>query len=345
MCLFTDVIIMISQSSRFSSMQRFSSTAVRALHCLVLLLLTCVDVMTEVSAFLVSAPWMPHSWTAPCPRASVHRRQQLTVKTQKSSSWRFALFGELDDKRIQDKDRTPQELLEQARILREEIKASQLAASQRVAKAPQASIVDDNSTITTNTSPWSLSQNDNDAPTYRFYVNIGREEGTWMEPRWGASGQRIEFTVDVAFTTQPVTRQIAQQMVQDNNNKFLFGSSSSSSQVFRLNTAPFARLRDGFDRMECQPGAFRIDTNMRGQKTLRLFFYTQGKTFGDVSISENTNLYISLPVLADSSLSRKEGIVSIRQYGFKTGWYRLESRIVGVVKAVPIADALAKDGY
>eukprot|EP00956_Cyclotella_meneghiniana_P008937 scaffold12269_cov41-Cyclotella_meneghiniana.AAC.3 len=30
-------------------------------------------------------------------------------------------------------------------------------------------------------------------------VDIGREPDTWMDPRWGASGHRIEFTLDVSF--------------------------------------------------------------------------------------------------------------------------------------------------
>eukprot|EP00977_Amphora_coffeiformis_P019590 scaffold7349_cov173-Amphora_coffeaeformis.AAC.71 len=127
-------------------------------------------------------------------------------------------------------------------------------------------------------------------------------------------------------------------MVQDNRG-------APSSTVYCLETAPFARLRGGFDRMKCQPGAYRIDTSGRGQKTLHLFFNAEGKKAGDVYIPESSNLYISLPILANSSLSRKEGIVSIRQYGWKTGWYRRESRILGVVKAVPMAEARAKDGF
>ena len=39
---------------------------------------------------------------------------------------------------------------------------------------------------------------------YRQYNDIGREDGTWMDPKWGASGRRIEFTVDVCFYSCPV---------------------------------------------------------------------------------------------------------------------------------------------
>ena len=39
-----------------------------------------------------------------------------------------------------------------------------------------------------------INETNDDLVWYRLYVDIGREEGTWMEPRWGASGNRIEFT-------------------------------------------------------------------------------------------------------------------------------------------------------
>lgn len=44
-------------------------------------------------------------------------------------------------------------------------------------------------------------------------------------------------------------------------------------------------------------------------------------------------------------LSTKEGIASVRQMGWHTGWRREESRIVGVVRAVPIDKARRVDGF
>lgn len=233
-----------------------------------------------------------------------------------------------------------QDLLEKARKLRQEIdEASRDGATK---KAAATSRTKQATTFKAVSSPWSLVNQDSDVTSYRFYIDIGREEGTWMEARWGASGQRIEFSLDVAFTTEAVNRTVADQMVQDNRGR----GRTSKSPVYRLDVAPFARLRGGFDRMKCEPGAYRLDTsNNRGQKTLRIFFYTEGKTMGDVSVPEKNNLYISLPVLADSSLSRKEGIVSVRQFGWHTGLYRQESRIVGVVKAAPLKEARANDGF
>lgn len=242
-----------------------------------------------------------------------------------------------------------QELLEKARKLREEIDQASSATT-----TPGASREPTIITKVPASSPWALvnyNNSDNDdssssetTTAYRFYVDIGREQGTWMDQRWGASGQRIAFSLDVAFTTRPANRTVAHQMVQDNQR----GSFSKKSPVYCLDVAPFARLRGGFDRMKCQPGAYRLDiANNRGQpqKTLRLFFFTEGKTQGDVSVPKDSNLYISLPVLADSSLSRKEGIVSVRQFGWHTGLYRQESRIVGVVRALPLKEARAKDGF
>lgn len=242
-----------------------------------------------------------------------------------------------------------EKLLEKARLLREEIKASENTRRSSPTSTSQATKL-----FTTSrkiTSPWSLVETDTNngdeegdetttsqRTAYRFYIDIGREQGTWMEPRWGASGQRIEFTLDVRFSTTVASKDIAADMVQDNRGGL-------STPVYELDTAPFARLRGGFDRMKCDAGAYRIDTSNRGQKTLRLFIRNEGKTSGDVSVPTDSHLYIALPVLADSSLSRKEGIVSVRQYGWHTGWYRAESRIVGVVKAVPLAVARAKDGF
>ena len=43
--------------------------------------------------------------------------------------------------------------------------------------------------------------------------------------------------------------------------------------------------------------------------------------------------------------SSKEGVVTVRQMGWHTGWRRDESRIVGTFRAVPIDKAKQKDGF
>jgi hypothetical protein len=57
-------------------------------------------------------------------------------------------------------------------------------------------------------------------------------------------------------------------------------------------------------------------------------------------------LYFSIPCFGGASqISSKEGIVTIRQTGWHTGWRREESRIVGTFRAVPIDQAIKKDGF
>lgn len=182
---------------------------------------------------------------------------------------------------------------------------------------------------------------------FRLYADVGREEGTWMDPRWGASGKRIEFSLDVRLLSNRLaTPEVAKKMVQDN-------TAGKSSQVFALETAEFARLRDGFDRMECTGGAYRIDTDRNGRSTIRIVIEVEGTTradqsyvYGDVSVPPGC-LYFSLPCFGRGidNLSIKEGVVSVRQVGWHTGWRREESRILGVFTAKPLPEATKKDRF
>jgi len=192
--------------------------------------------------------------------------------------------------------------------------------------------------------PWNLptSDEDVDGEDFRLYVDIGREDGTWMDPRWGASGRRIEFTLDVRFATDTLANEtVTSRMVQDN-----FGGKSSPTYI--VQSAENARLRNGFDRMKCHGGAYRIDVVKNGA-TARFYMAVDGiggdSTYGDISVPKGC-LYFSLPVFGNiSQLSTKEGIVSVRQIGWHTGWRREESRIVGTFRAVPIEKAKRVDGF
>lgn len=182
---------------------------------------------------------------------------------------------------------------------------------------------------------------------FRLYCDIGKEEGTWMDPRWGASGKRIEFSLDVGLlTTRLAAPEMSKKMIQDN-------TVGKRSQVFALDTAKFARLRDGFDRMECKGGAYRIDTGRGGRSTIRIVIEVEGTVkadqayvYGDVSVPAGC-LYFSLPAFGSgiNNLSIKEGMVSVRQVGWHTGWRREESRILGVFKAKPLSEAKKKDRF
>jgi len=193
-------------------------------------------------------------------------------------------------------------------------------------------------------SPWITTSNE-DGEQYRLYVDIGREDGSWMDPRWGASLKRIEFALDIKLLPTLAATEIAQKMVRDNS----FGK---SSEVFALETANFARLRGGFDRMECTNGAYRMDVTKKNRCTIRIVVEVEGTTkadqsyvYGDVFVPKGY-LYFSLPYFGSiKELSRKEGLVSVRQTGWHTGWRREESRICGVFTARSLLEAQRIDPY
>ncbi|CAB9505129.1 expressed unknown protein [Seminavis robusta] len=249
-------------------------------------------------------------------------------------------------------------LLEKSRALREEIaQQEQERASQRPSTPGSDSSKDSmhssnqlQSTKSAQINKWAVpnssvdDDDDSSSPgvEYRLYVDIGREEGTWMEPRWGASGRRIEFTLDVRFQpNQLANMQATQKMVKDNQG-------GKSSPVQHLESAPLARLRSGFEEMKCQGGSFRIDYSCRpGQSdTLRFFLMVEGITDGDVSIPQGA-LYFSIPCFGSVAQmsSKGEMPVTVRQMGWHTGFRREESRILGIFKAVPIDGARRKDGF
>ncbi|KAL7580325.1 hypothetical protein ACA910_004360 [Epithemia clementina (nom. ined.)] len=208
---------------------------------------------------------------------------------------------------------------------------------------------------------------------YRLYLDLGREDGTWMDPRWGASGKRIQFTLDVHFASPPQslkainkgpfvvpasparntnttsnapwvpTPEALSRMIKDN-----FGG--KSFPIYRLISAPFARLRQGFDRMKTTgEGAYRLDQARNGGLTVRFLVDVEGTLDGqghsDIFVPKGC-LYFSLPCFGDTSMfSAKEGPVTVRQIGWHTGWRREESRIVGTFRAVPLDKAVRSDSF
>jgi len=185
-----------------------------------------------------------------------------------------------------------------------------------------------------------------EAVKYKLYVDIGREDGTWMDRRWGASGRRIEFTLDVAFLLPNMNvndvedvslagDDIIRNMVKDNL--------SGKSSAVRILNASNARLRGGFDSMACEKrNGYRIDaadtTKRFGSSTVRFYVEVEGTkpedAYGDISIPKG-RLYFSLPCFGSSlrQLSSKQGFVTVRRIGWNTGWRREESRIVGIFRA------------
>lgn len=198
-----------------------------------------------------------------------------------------------------------------------------------------------------------IEKEDDNRIGYRLYIDIGREEGTWMDPKWGKSGARIEGSIDIYFQIPTednpndclADEEIVDQMVKDNL--------SGTSTVVRKLDSNDARLRGGFDSMTCNGGGYRIDVSKKSSSTVRFFISVDGteedsriSSFGDIFIPRG-NLYFSLPVFGNSvkQLSMKEGIITVRQMGWHTGWRREESRIVGVFRAKPIEEARRKDKF
>lgn len=243
---------------------------------------------------------------------------------------------ESDTKNQQDLEQQAQELLAEARRLRQEI-THEIGNTDAV---KELKMPIDSTTFMRKTE-WSVNSS-YQSPQYRLYIDIGREEGTWMDPRWGASGRRIEFSLDIALSSVQASNQIVSAMVQDNQK-------GQSSPTYSVETASKARLNRGFDSMKVYPGGFRVDQTKNGG-TMRFFVSVEGTKKGDVSIPKGY-LYFSLPCFGGITsiekiiLSTKDGIVSVRQVGWHTGWRRIESRIVGTFRAVPIEKARQMDGY
>eukprot|EP00544_Gedaniella_sp_CCMP2646_P007978 CAMPEP_0202485306 /NCGR_PEP_ID=MMETSP1361-20130828/4180_1 /ASSEMBLY_ACC=CAM_ASM_000849 /TAXON_ID=210615 /ORGANISM="Staurosira complex sp., Strain CCMP2646" /LENGTH=282 /DNA_ID=CAMNT_0049114177 /DNA_START=30 /DNA_END=878 /DNA_ORIENTATION=- len=225
------------------------------------------------------------------------------------------------------------ELLEKARQLRESLPAETITKKTPTQSANKQS------------SRWTVPESDSPGVGYRLYIGIGREQGTWMEPRWGASGKRIEFTLDVKFLTETAANQtVANRMVKDN-----FGG--TSYPVYELITAPKARLRSGFDEMASHGGGYRIDTARNGGGTARFHILVDGtphsgSSYGDIFVPKGC-LYFSIPVFGNSisQLSSKEGPLTVRRIGWHTGWRREESQMVGTFRVVPIEKAQRVDGF
>eukprot|EP00986_Skeletonema_menzelii_P010433 scaffold5070_cov145-Skeletonema_menzelii.AAC.3 len=197
----------------------------------------------------------------------------------------------------------------------------------------------------------SSGSNNND---YRLYLDVGREPGTWMDPRWGASGRRIECTIDVSFSSVDEEEQSLSEEITSGLIKTVTTKSSKLSQVLKLQHAPFARLRSGFDKMKISEGGYCIESASKSS-TMRFCLSvngTEGSTasYGDVSIPQG-NLYFALPYFGTSqsdgsiSISKKEGTICVKQFGWNTGWRREESRILGVFRAAPLVEARRRDKF
>ena len=248
-------------------------------------------------------------------------------------------------------------LLSKAKAIREELGEStnEQVASSSVIQAQTEFCLPARSTSSSN------SANNN----YRLYLDIGREPGTWMDPRWGASGRRIECTIDISFSSindaSDDDEEVPSEDILTGLKKTVTSKSSKCSSIFKLEHAPNARLRSGFDKMTINEGGYCIESAPKSS-TMRFCLSVSGTgnnnssaSYGDVSIPQG-NLYFALPYFgtvqssSDSnspslSISRKEGTICVKQFGWNTGWRREESRILGVFRAVPLEEARRRDKF
>lgn len=193
----------------------------------------------------------------------------------------------------------------------------------------------------------------------------------------GASGRRLEFTLDVSFLRlQPdgAPSQVNDLASDDIGTKLISSTTSSGSSrsslspIYALHSAPYARLLGGFDKMEIYDGGYCIESSSTATatSTMRFCLSVAGTTNGDITIPKGY-LYFALPYFgiiqqqqqqqqsvqvgsADNkstftsqqkvmNLSSRDGTVTVKQVGWHTGWYREESRILGLFRAVPLQKA------
>lgn len=236
-------------------------------------------------------------------------------------------------------DNTVQDLIDKAARLRQQ--AQEIRSTLPVEESPSSVLPLVPPPFYNRPSEWTVTSNEIGVG-YRLYLDIGREQGTWMDPRWGASGRRMDLALDVMFCTETLADATTQaNMVQDN-----FGG--KRAPVYQLDSAPSARLRNGFDKMKCFCGGYRVDVAKDG-KAIRFHVNVDGKEgpeYGDISIPKGC-LHFSLPCFGQglSQLSTREGLVSVRQIGWHTGLRREESRIIGTFRAVPIEKATEQNKY
>jgi len=307
----------------------------------------CFDPFLPINAFFISSPYqymlLPNTKNhIRSNQSRMHMRHYINQRVQNSFS---QIYLNKNDDETNNVDDEVGDLLARAKKIRDSIPVETVKVD-----TPRKIINE------------MALQNENDsapvAPSadYRLYIDIGREEGTWMDKRWGASGERIEFTLDVSFLVKDkddcnvdnslADEQVTRCMVKDN-------LAGDSSPVRRFVTARSARLRQGFYKMPCRGGGYRIDLvkNLNKSSTIRFYVDVEGtndkgedNTFGDISIPKG-NLFFSLPCFGNSvkQLSLKEGIVTMRAIGWNTGWRREESRIVGVFRAIELSKAKKRD--
>jgi len=106
---------------------------------------------------------------------------------------------------------------------------------------------------------------------------------------------------------------------------------------------------------------YSASASLSSSSTLRFCIEVVGTTDLDVTIPEG-KLYFALPYfglrterggdggddstsMSKMEVSNREGTMTVKQMGWHTGWYREESRMLGVFRAVPLEKARGRDKF
>lgn len=153
---------------------------------------------------------------------------------------------------------------------------------------------------------------------WKIVYDLGREPGTWMPKTWGASGDRLRFSVVVDMTGDPYYE------------KEEFFDGIAGAKILRVVEAVvipsfWGRQSHGQESLQVNPiGAYKVmkGAGPMGTDTLRFFIETQQEVF----LSDN------------SDVSCPKG----RIYG-NCGYFPIHSTVEGGARQIPWKDVLQKE--
>ena len=183
--------------------------------------------------------------------------------------------------------------------------------------------------------------------------DLGREDGTWMPPRWAASGARYEFSLDVklggsasvaaaaekegaasvaAWFDSRAARGSRSASKETRRDKYLGGDGSGGVVVLEGRQPTRPKIRNYPAPFTVVPGCWtRAGKVNDGSLKLWMQVGDEGVEFEDLALPPGERLFMTAPAWG-RTLSNRGGVVSVRVNAI----WRTEYRIVGRWKAVPI---------
>jgi hypothetical protein len=132
-------------------------------------------------------------------------------------------------------------------------------------------------------------------------LDIGREQNTWMPPRWCASGTRVSLPLHVRFGAD--------------------------------GRATCAQVGPYFDEIQLSAGNIEVGGTWPNKVVRFSLDCTSGYARGDNSLPENTRIYFAHAFLGDAP-SKREGTLSVVQ---RRLLIRKERRLIGTFVMEPKA--------